>query len=417
MTQIGIIGFGTVGRGVFERITKTRSELTEILGSEPIVQAILVKDRKKKRELDLSAFSENWNEFHRHSFDVVFEAMGGIEPAFDYVRYFLEKGVPVVTANKKLLAERGETLEKIAQEYGTYLAFEASVAGGIPIINAIKGSLMTTNVHTVSGILNGTTNYMVTEMVEHGRSFQDVLEEAQRLGYAEADPTDDIEGFDAWYKLRILSRLCFGKWPNKESIQRKGLNEILDWHTSFAQQLGLTLKLSGRASIKNGEIHGSVAPTFFTNDHPFSTVHGVTNAVTLEGKDIQRLLFIGPGAGKEATANSMIEDFLFHEHFRGKRIVPSVEQSSKKRVTRLLVMVTPQEVQKTAEAIDSLPCQTIKTIKHEEGEAWLLAVYEDVLQHVEDKLPITTYRIYGEGSIGWSQKESEALNASVSLRA
>ncbi|MDY7221778.1 homoserine dehydrogenase [Halalkalibacterium halodurans] len=392
MIKVGVIGFGTVGQGVVESLV----QLERGLRKEVTLEMLLVTNRRKHEHSEQYALvTDDWKTFAARHYDVVFEAAGGIEPVYDYVRFFLKKGVPVVTANKKLVAERGEELERLAAENDTYLCYEAAVAGGIPILNAIKGTLATTSFTSVAGILNGTTNYILTGMIEQNRPFQDMLEEAQAKGYAEADPTDDIEGYDAWYKIRILARLCFGIWPNRDDISRSGLHDVLDWHVELGQSLGLTLKLDGRASVKNNTIIGSVAPAFFTNDHPFSTVYGVTNAVVLEGKAIERLLFTGPGAGKEATANSMVEDYLFHERYKGERQPMLIKEKEQNRIANVLVMVAAHEKKEAEKVVEHLPCQRINTFAADEGEAWWLKVYEDVIPFISKQLGLSLYRVYG----------------------
>ncbi|WP_413382261.1 homoserine dehydrogenase [Alkalihalobacillus sp. 1P02AB] len=319
--KIGLIGFGTVGKGVADRIEATREQLQAKFGQEITIEGILIKNRNQYVENEhATVITNDWTEFcQKCDYDIIFEAIGGLEPAFSYTEYFLEKGTPVITANKQLVAEYGELLEDIATRNQTYYGYEAAVAGGIPIINVIKGLLTTTLVTKVSGILNGTTNYILTEMKEKGLSFAEALKAAQELGYAESDPTDDIEGYDASYKIRILAKCCFGFWINRENVTRRGMDEMKDWQIELAERLGLTLKIVGEATLFSGEIKAEVAPVFFTEEEAFSKISGVTNAVKVQGPTIGELTFTGPGAGKEATANSMIEDFLFHTDFRGHR--------------------------------------------------------------------------------------------------
>ncbi|MED1562416.1 homoserine dehydrogenase [Alkalihalobacillus alcalophilus ATCC 27647 = CGMCC 1.3604] len=319
--KIGLIGFGTVGKGVADRIEATKEQLQVKFGQRLTIEGILIKNKNQYVENEhASVITNDWTEFcQKCDYDIIFEAIGGLEPAFSYTEYFLEKGTPVITANKQLVAEYGELLEDIATRNQTYYGYEAAVAGGIPIINVIKGLLTTTPVTKVTGILNGTTNYILTEMKEKGLSFAEALKAAQELGYAESDPTDDIEGYDASYKIRILAKCCFGFWINRENVTRRGLDGIKDWQIELAERLGLTLKIVGEATLFADDIKAEVAPVFFTKEEAFSRISGVTNAVKLQGPAIGELTFTGPGAGKEATANSMVEDFLFHTDFKGHR--------------------------------------------------------------------------------------------------
>ncbi len=315
------MGFGTVGLGVAERLATVAHTLQGQFGEALTIEGILIRDKDKYQQSlqgtsFVSVITSDWNEFSKKcDYDLVFEAIGGLEPAYQYTEFFLEKGTPVITANKKLVAEYGETLEDLAEQRQTYYGYEAAVAGGIPIINVLRGIIPTTEIFRVSGILNGTTNYILTEMKERNLSFDEALAQAQQLGYAENDPTDDIDGFDAWYKIRILTKCCFGIWPKKEQVTREGIRYVEGWQLELAQQLGLQLKLIGTSECHQGQIKAKVEPVFLAKEESYTAVNGVTNAIQIEGPMIGELLFTGPGAGKEATANSMVEDFLFLSRF------------------------------------------------------------------------------------------------------
>ncbi|WP_100406593.1 homoserine dehydrogenase [Bacillus solitudinis] len=404
MLKIGLIGYGTVGRGVYERLEVSKASISAVLGEECHVEAILIKNEQKHRLLEKECLvTVDWAEFQQAGpFDLIFEAIGGLEPALTYTLAYLEKGIPVITANKKLVAEHGAKLEEVAESNQTYYGYEAAVAGGIPIINVLKGLLPTTGISRVSGILNGTTNYMLTEMIENHRSFAEVLIEAQELGYAEADPTDDVGGFDAWYKIRILSRLCFGQWPNTELFHCQGLTALEDWHAEVGERIGLKLKLIGEAHSINGHVHGSVAPAFLTKTEALASVSGVTNGVSLEGKDIKQLLFIGPGAGKEATANSMVEDFLFHRRYQGNRLSANVESIEEIPFRYSLVFIKQAERDTALQWVKEQFIQVNETYSHPEGEAWLVpSVYE-----VNAQFP--SYHVYGEITSSYAEESSSA---------
>ena len=395
MLKIGLIGFGTVGSGVYERLVNTREQIQQLIGSDFKITAVLVKDSQKKRTLHVDAVvTTSWKEFCGiEQYDIIFEAIGGIEPAFSYTAEWLQRGIPVITANKKLVAEKGNILEKMAEEHSTYYGYEAAVAGGIPIINALKGTLMTTSISRVAGVLNGTTNYMLTEMIENHRPFTDVLLEAQELGYAEADPTDDIEGFDAWYKIRILSRLCFGEWPMQEEFSRKGVSEIEDWHVEIGERFGFKVKLIGEARQSNSGVKGRVTPAFLTLTEPLANVRGVMNGITLEGESITELLFVGPGAGKEATSNSMVEDFLFHERAKSdKRCVTIKAGEEKGTFTHALLFIKHSERKDALNWIKDQKVSVIDTCDHPEGEGWI--IYEEPFAS-----PFKQFPIYGDVSL------------------
>ncbi|MBU8905518.1 homoserine dehydrogenase [Desertibacillus haloalkaliphilus] len=394
MISIGLLGFGTVGEGVFERIYSAKAEIEQVLGDRVEVKKILVKDFQKQRNADEQLFTDNPNDFFKDRYDIVFEQMGGVEPAKDYISRLLNRNVPVITANKKLIAFAGRELEALANEHGSFISYEAAVAGGIPIINVLSSLLPTTAITKVSGILNGTTNYIVTEMNEKGRDFDEVLEEAQALGFAEADPTDDVEGFDAWYKLRILSKLCFGSWAEQSTFARIGIRNVERWHIEAAKTHGLKMKLVAEARTDGERVFGGVRPSFVAQSHPLATVDGVTNAVHLEGESGTNLLFTGPGAGKEPTANSMVEDFV--HHFRQTK-QPEYKRKNIKACTNQsewLLFFKKEDVDRVKEHLDQITYHLNEVIEEDEGFGWFITTDTCV-----EYLPLTdvydSYPIYG----------------------
>ncbi|ERN55010.1 homoserine dehydrogenase [Alkalihalophilus marmarensis] len=391
MLKIGILGFGTVGKGVYDRFHRTRETIERQLGESFKIEAILVKDRQKDRaSLEEGFVTTDWEEFkNHHSYDIVFEAIGGIEPAYSYTNHFLTQGTPVISANKKLIASRGEELDACAQAGGTFYGYEAAVAGAIPIINALRATLSTTSIDRVRGILNGTTNYMLTEMIQKERSFADVLLEAQQLGYAESDPTDDIESYDAWYKLIILSRLCFGKWADTEQITRYGVSEIENWHVEVANELGCQVKLIGDAKLEDGEVRGIVSPAFVAGDELLASINGVVNAVVLYGEDIDQLSFAGPGAGGAATANSMVEDFILHSRYDGDRVVAEEQHEAKEESSYSMVFVNQASYGECLHWAEAYGVEIVESIPHSEGEAWI------VKNAAVDELSQPVYQLYG----------------------
>ncbi|MGO4887395.1 homoserine dehydrogenase [Anaerobacillus sp. MEB173] len=409
MIEIGLIGLGTVGLGVFEGVAQTEKELEHSLGDKVRIKKILVKNKSKKRNIhvDESILTEEANEFLSNDYHVIFEAIGGIEPAKSYIQYYLQKGIPVITANKELVAKHGQQLEQVAIQNNTFFGYEAAVAGGIPIVNVLRSNLQWGTVEKVSGIINGTTNYILTEMNEKGRDFPDVLKETQQLGYAEADPTDDIHGYDAWYKIRILGRLCFGYWPQENNITVKGISEVKAWQVEMAKELGLTLKLVAEASFNGENIVGSVKPSFLTSEHPLHQINGVTNAVSLTINPIGELLVAGPGAGKGPTSASMIEDYL--HHFQKKQY-----QSLKKRtlpiaseMSQVLIFVQDHIQRNELEAVlDSSSVADSYIYEYKGVSCWLVTVSELELEKLEDANQIHYYPVYGN----WEPSKVAVIN-------
>ncbi|MDQ0339577.1 homoserine dehydrogenase [Caldalkalibacillus uzonensis] len=318
MLRIGLLGLGTVGSGVYEAISTEKERLTRLLGDEVEVVSILIKNSRKERpHVPRELLVTDFKSFVACKPDVVFEAIVGVDPAYFYVSYLLENSIPVISANKELIAKRGHRLEQIARQAGTYLSYEASVAGGIPILSALKTSLLFNQISQLQGILNGTTNYILTKMSQEGKPFSDVLHEAQALGYAEADPTADIEGWDALYKLQILAYYVTGTWEYSATLTCRGITGVEPWHMEVAGQLGLTLKLAALLTKTARGVEGRVEPVFLPAEHPLSQVNGVTNAIMVTGDLVGQLVFQGPGAGKKPTASAMLEDLVFcHRQFK-----------------------------------------------------------------------------------------------------
>ncbi|GAF65886.1 homoserine dehydrogenase [Bacillus sp. TS-2] len=406
--KIGLLGFGTVGRGVVERIQMTNQQLTNTLSQQINIEAVLIKNHQKHQAEKQTLFVTNdWQEFSQKcDYDVVFEAIGGLEPAYEYTRFFLEKGIPVVSANKKLVAEKGSELEEIAESRNIFYSYEAAVAGGIPIINLLEGSLSTTPISKITGILNGTTNYILTEVKEKGVTVEEALSQAQLLGYAESDPKDDIEGYDAWYKIRILAKLCFGSWLNPNKVERKGLNDVQQWHIELGQKLGLTLKLVAEATyLGDGEAKAEVAPVFISNDNPFTYVNGVTNAILIEGPTIGQLCLQGPGAGKEATANSMVEDFLFQSNYEGKRSKSSGVQSEvANSFNHYFIFVANEDLKAGILEVEKGDNQICAQYSHPEGEVYVVKG-----QDISSAFPVI--KIIG----GWDPAQVKAETESAIL--
>ncbi|MBP1848475.1 homoserine dehydrogenase [Rhizobium petrolearium] len=310
--KVGIAGLGTVGASLVRIIQNRANELAVTCGRAIEITAVTARDRNRDRGIDISGIA--WFDTPEKlaaeaDIDVFVELMGGANgPAADSVRAALERGLHVVTANKALLAASGVELAKIAEEKGALLNFEAAVAGGIPVIKALRESLTGNTVSRVYGIMNGTCNYILTRMEKEGLSFADCLKEAQRLGYAEADPAFDIEGNDTAHKLAILTTLAFGSEIAADEIYLEGITNISIEDIRAASDLGYRIKLLGVAQKTESGIEQRVHPTMVPHDTVIAQVDGVTNAVAIESDILGELLMVGPGAGGNATASAVLGD-------------------------------------------------------------------------------------------------------------
>jgi homoserine dehydrogenase len=296
--KVGILGKGTVG-SAFRKLLDERADMVEeVSGRRPAVSGVL------------SSKEGDFDEILAGS-DVVVELIGGTDPALDYVTRALREGKHVVTANKQLLAQHGEQLVAAAREGGAQLRFEAAVAGAIPVIRVVQESLGAIPIEKVFGIVNGTTNYILTEMARSGLSYEEALKQAQDLGYAEADPTDDVGGADAAAKMAILARLAFGAPVKLEDVPYEGIEQIKPDDLAYAKELGLSLKLLGVAErVGNAEISVRVFPCFLYPGHPLSPIEGPFNAVMVESPAITEITMSGPGAGGPETASAVLGDVV-----------------------------------------------------------------------------------------------------------
>ncbi len=310
--RIGIAGLGTVGASVAGVLGHKASELTRQCGRDLSVAAVSARDRNKDRGVDLSGVA--WHDdpvalAKSSDIDVFVELIGGEDgAALDSVKAALQSGRHVVTANKALLAKHGLALAKLAEDKGVLLNYEAAVAGGIPVIKTMRESMAGNSISRVFGILNGTCNYILTRMEAEGISFADCLADAQRLGYAEADPTFDIEGQDTAHKLAILSSLAFGHKIAADDIYLEGISNITQADIRAAAELGYRIKLLGVAQRTESGVEQRVHPTMVPTASVIAQVHGVTNAVAIETDILGELLLSGPGAGGNATASAVVGD-------------------------------------------------------------------------------------------------------------
>lgn len=303
--KIGLIGLGTVGCGVYKTIQN--------IDNVEIVK-IAVKNINKPRSVEVprEMLTDNsYDVVNDPSIDVVVELIGGVEPAYDYISTAIKNGKHIVTANKELLAKRGEELFILSEEYNKVVLYEAAIAGGIPIIMPIKTILAGNKINRIQAILNGTTNYILTKMDVDGASYEDVLKEAQELGYAETDPTGDVEGFDAAYKITTLSTIAFKKRIKIENVYREGITKIRKEDMAKANEFGYKIKLIATATIdENDNADVRVHPMLVSKDSMLAHIDYVTNAVAISGHPIGNIVLSGPGAGEFPTASSVVGDIL-----------------------------------------------------------------------------------------------------------
>jgi len=308
MIKIGIIGVGTVGCSVANILQRNKDIISARAGVEIIPEIGVVRSLDKKRDVNIKLTTNVDEVLENSEIDIVVELMGGVEEPYKIVKKALANGKSVVTANKALLAYHRYELQEIAGDLPLF--YEASVAGGIPIIGALRNGLSANHIESIVGILNGTCNYMLTKMINEGVSYDDVLKEAQELGYAEADPTFDVGGFDAAHKLLILASIAYGIDAKPEDILIEGIENISQSDVEFAKEFGYEIKLLGIAK-KNGEgVEIRVHPTLVKDTHPISKVDGVMNAVSVVGDAVGQTMFYGPGAGGDATASAVIADII-----------------------------------------------------------------------------------------------------------
>jgi len=325
---IGIVGAGTVGGSLARRLLDDAEIITARTGLELAVHRIAVRDPSKDRPgipSDLVT-PDVMSLVGADDVDLVVEVMGGLEPAGTLILEALRAGKPVVTANKELIAARGPDLFQAAASAGVPLLFEAAVGGGIPIIRPLTETLAGEQVDRVLGIVNGTTNFILTEMAADGTEYEVALAEAQRLGYAEPDPTADVSGADAAAKAAILAGLAFGTWIDPERIHTEGIEAITQTDFRAADELGFVIRLLAVAERRDRGVSARVHPLMLPVDHPLASIRGATNAIYIEGSSVGELLFAGPGAGGDPTATAVLGDVLdaAREIAAGSQVAPAI---------------------------------------------------------------------------------------------
>jgi homoserine dehydrogenase len=311
--NVGIIGFGTVGSGTVEILMKNRDLITGRVGSEIVIRKIADLDVARDRGLPIASdllTTDPMEIIRDPGVQIVVELIGGLTHAKDFILKAMEAGKHVVTANKALLAECGGEIYRAAEKYGVSLAYEASVGGGIPVIRSLREGLSANRILTIMGILNGTSNYILTRMSENGLPYETAVEEALRLGYAEDPPTLDVDGTDAAHKLAILVSIVFGVPAPFHAIYREGIDRLTPEDIRFAAEFGYCLKLLAICRIHGERVEARVHPAMVPLDHIMANVNGVYNAIYLEGDFVGPNLYYGYGAGKRATASSVVADLM-----------------------------------------------------------------------------------------------------------
>ncbi|MHB8240849.1 MAG: homoserine dehydrogenase [Solirubrobacteraceae bacterium] len=294
--NIGLLGHGTVGGAFAELLAERADEIERFNGLRPVISGVLTRTEGDFEAIVAEA-------------DLIVEVMGGLEPAREYLLSAMRAGKHVVSANKQLLSQHGEELYEMAREHDVRLRFEAAVAGTVPVVRVLEESLSATPIERIHGIVNGTTNFILTEMAQ-GSSYEEALSEAQRSGYAEADPSDDVSGRDAAAKMAILARLAFGSPVHLDDVRYEGIEHLHADDLQYAHELGLSLKLIGTAERLGGGLSVRVYPTFLYSGHPLASVSGSFNAVTVESETITEITLSGPGAGGRQTASAVLGDVV-----------------------------------------------------------------------------------------------------------
>jgi homoserine dehydrogenase len=301
---VGVLGLGTVGTGVIK-----------LLQDDPRfrVKWVAVRDKSRKRSVELSSIrvTDQPEELvNDPEVEILIEVAGGVTPAYELIKSAITQGKHIVTANKEVIAKHGSEIFELAHRHNITVLFEAAVGGGIPLISTIQRGLQANEISSVAGILNGTTNYILTAMQERGQSFEEALQEAQRLGFAEADPTNDVEAFDVAYKITILASLAFGRFVDTEGIYRQGITKISDLDIAMAREFGYRIKLIGMARRGAGCLDVRAHPMLVPSHHLLASVEGASNAIFISGHAVGEVMLVGPGAGQMPTASAVVGDLI-----------------------------------------------------------------------------------------------------------
>ncbi|WP_430883429.1 homoserine dehydrogenase [Fusibacter sp. JL216-2] len=311
MKRIALLGYGTVGSGVYEVVAKNIDSVKDKFKVDISIEDILVRNVEKYKDLiHLDKFKTDFDSILESEPDIVVEVMGGLHPAYDYIKKCIENGIHVVTANKDLIAEYGQELQNLAAQKDVALLFEASVGGGIPVLKPLQECLGGNSIDSITAVINGTTNFILSKMYNENMSYEDALKIAQDVGFAEADPTSDVQGFDAVRKLAILSSLAYGqefKWSDMPTV---GITDIDSDDIECVKTMDSKIKLLAYSEYINNELYAAVRPVVVSNSDPIALIDNEFNAVILTGDSVGEVMFVGKGAGKLPTASAVFGDIL-----------------------------------------------------------------------------------------------------------
>lgn len=391
MKRIALLGYGTVGSGVYEVVAKNIDSVKDKFKVDMSIEDILVRNVDKYNDLPhASKFKSNFDEILAAEPDIVVEVMGGLHPAYDYIKTCIEKGIHVVTANKDLIAEYGQELQNLAAQKDVALLFEASVGGGIPVLKPLQECLGGNSIDSITAVINGTTNFILSKMYNENMSYEDALKIAQDVGFAEADPTSDVQGFDAVRKLAILSSLAYGqefKWSDMPTV---GITDIDSGDIECVKTMDSKIKLLAYSEYINNELYAAVRPVVVSNSDPIALIDNEFNAVILTGDSVGEVMFVGKGAGKLPTASAVFGDILdiiqnkkeksyielrkdatIHKLWpkASKWVIRLVGQDKNKMIHRLLDQFAGNELRIQTSDSD----HQIHAIVHSENESELLA--------------------------------------------
>lgn len=425
VVKAALLGAGTVGSGVYLLAEQLKAEMIFKTGAELEIKKILVRNKNKKRdEIPQELFTDSWEEILNDSeIELIIEVMGGIEPAKTYVTQALMSGRQVVTANKDLLAEYGQEILSLAENQGCDLQFEASVAGAIPIIRPLKQSLAGAELTEIMGIVNGTTNYILTKMSEEHMDYREALALATELGYAEADPTADVEGYDAGRKIAIMASLAFNSAVTFSDVYTEGITKITADDIRYAKEFGYVIKLLGVTRLRDGQIEVKVHPMLIPETHPLATVRDSFNAVFVHGEACDDAMLMGRGAGKLPTASAVMGDIIIimrnivHDNcgwnggvaYKNIPIRP-IEETRSRFFIRLQVVDKPGALANIAGVLGNNDVSLAQVVQQRsrDGVAELVIITDSVLErHLNDALMIVrgmsvlneisaVIRVYGE---------------------
>ena len=408
--KIGILGFGTVGKGIY-KILKSKNELHPILRDIEIVK-IAVKNVNKRRDIHLEnnlLINDPFELINDPSVDIIVEVMGGIDFAKDIILKSLKAGKSVVTANKAVIARYGSEIYSTAAKNGVYVLTEAAVCGGIPIIEPLKRSLKSNKIKKMLGIINGTTNFILSKMTNEKADYNETLKLAQHLGFAEFDPTADVEGHDSADKISILAELAFGGKINRDSINTVGISQINLKDIEYANKLGFEIKLLAFSEIYDFEIKDSlalniwVAPSLIPKSHPLATVEGVNNAILIEADPLGEIMLYGPGAGSGPTAASVVSDILNLQAISSKKIseidpilsfnywkdchIIDSDQITKKNYLRIICLDSPGVIGKIGDVFgkNDVSIESIVQLDVSENKAEIVVITHKVKNGNFDK--------------------------------